>query len=113
MLPRVEHRLRDVSAEVRGRQLKPVTSYLRENLYLTTAGHFRTQAFSNTLLEIGPDRLLFSVCPYETVQEQTDWFDSLPISETDRQDQPGECPPAAAAQLFGGKVVMAFSGGPS
>jgi len=85
LLPRVEHRLRHVSAEVRGRQLKPVTSYLRENFYLTTAGHFRTQALLDTLLEVGPDRLLFSVdYPYETAQEQSDWFDSLPISEGDR-----------------------------
>jgi len=71
---------------VQGRQLKPVTFYLRENFYLTTAGHFRTQALLDTLLEIGPDRLLFSVdYPYETVQEQTDLFDSLPISEGDRR----------------------------
>jgi gamma-resorcylate decarboxylase len=85
LLPRVEHRLRHMSAEVRGRQLKPVTFYLRENFYVTTAGHFRTQALIDTLLEIGPDRLLFSVdYPYETMQEQTDWFDSLPISEGDR-----------------------------
>jgi gamma-resorcylate decarboxylase len=85
MLPRVEHRLRHMSPELRGRQLKPVTFYLRENFYVTTAGHFRTQALIDTLLEIGPDRLLFSVdYPYESVEEQTDWFDSLPISETDR-----------------------------
>jgi gamma-resorcylate decarboxylase len=32
------------------------------------------------------DRLLFSVdYPYETIEEQTDWFDSLPISATDRR----------------------------
>lgn len=86
LLPRVEHRLRHMSPEVRGRQLKPVTFYLRENFYVTTAGHFRTQALIDTLLEIGSDRLLFSVdYPYETVQEQTDWFDSLPISEMDRR----------------------------
>jgi gamma-resorcylate decarboxylase len=85
LLPRVEHRLRHASPEVRGRQLKPVTSYLRENFYLTTAGAFRTQAFIDTLLEMGADRILFSVdSPYETVQEQSDWFDGLPISEGDR-----------------------------
>jgi len=79
-----EHRLRHMSPEVRGKQLKPVTFYLRENFYVTTAGAFRTQALIDTLLEIGADRLLFSVdYPYETVQEQTDWFDSLPISEED------------------------------
>jgi gamma-resorcylate decarboxylase len=85
LLPRVEHRLRHMSPEVRGKQLKPVTFYLRENFYVTTAGNFRTQALIDTLLEIGPDRVLFSVdSPYETSEEQTDWFDSLPISETDR-----------------------------
>jgi 2,3-dihydroxybenzoate decarboxylase len=86
LLPRVEHRLRHASAEVRGRQQKPVTTYLRENFYLTTAGHFRTQALVDTLLEIGADRLLYSVdTPYETAQEQSDWFDGLPISESDRR----------------------------
>lgn len=85
LLPRVEHRLRHMSPEVRGKQLKPVTFFLRENFYLTTAGAFRTQALIDTLLEIGSDRVLFSVdSPYETAQEHSDWFDSLPISETDR-----------------------------
>ena len=65
---------------MRGRQLKPVTFYLRENFYVTTTGAFRTQALIDTLLEIRPDRLLFSIhSPYETAQEQTDW------SETDRR----------------------------
>jgi predicted TIM-barrel fold metal-dependent hydrolase len=85
LLPRVEYRLRHFSAEVRGRQLKPVTAYLRENFYLTTSGAFRTQALLDTLLEVGSDRVLFSVdYPYETMQEQSDWFDSVPISEGDR-----------------------------
>jgi gamma-resorcylate decarboxylase len=86
LLPRVESRLRHMSPTVRGKQLKPVTHYLRENFYLTTAGHFRTQAFLDTLLEVGPGRLLYSVdYPYETTQEQTDWFNSLPIGESDRR----------------------------
>jgi hypothetical protein len=67
-----------MSAEVRGRQLKRVTFYLRENFCLTTAGHFRTQALIDTLTEVGSDRLLLSVDhPYEAAQEQSDWFDSL------------------------------------
>jgi gamma-resorcylate decarboxylase len=86
MLPRVEARLRHMTAQVRGKQQKPVTSYLRENFYVTTAGNFRSQALLDTLLEIGAERLLFSVdYPYETVQEQVEWFDGLGISETDRR----------------------------
>jgi gamma-resorcylate decarboxylase len=85
LLPRVEQRLSHASPEVRGRQLKPVTAYLRENFYLTTAGAFRTQALLDTLLEVGAERVLFSVdYPYETVQEQSDWFEGLPLSEGDR-----------------------------
>jgi 2,3-dihydroxybenzoate decarboxylase len=46
----------------------------------------RTQAFIDTLLEVGSDRVLYSVdYPYESVKEQNDWFDGLPISETDRR----------------------------
>jgi hypothetical protein len=38
----------------------------------------------STLLEVGSDRVLFSVdYPYETMQEQSDWFESVPISEGD------------------------------
>jgi len=86
LLPRVENRLRHMSEKVRGKQQKPVTAYLRENFYITTAGHFRTQALIDTLLEVGSDRVLYSVdYPYETIKEQNDWFDALPISETDRR----------------------------
>jgi predicted TIM-barrel fold metal-dependent hydrolase len=75
-----------MSAEVRGKQQKPVTFYLHQNFYITTAGNFRTQALIDTLLEMGSDRILYSVdYPYEKVQEQTDRFDSLPISQTDRR----------------------------
>jgi 2,3-dihydroxybenzoate decarboxylase len=39
----------------------------------------------DTLLEVGADRVLFSTdYPYETMQEQSDWFESLPISDGDR-----------------------------
>jgi gamma-resorcylate decarboxylase len=85
LLPRVEHRLRHARTEFRGRQTRPLTSYLRENLFITTSGAFRTPALIDTLLEVGADRVLFSIdYPYETMQEQSEWFDSLPISEGDR-----------------------------
>jgi 2,3-dihydroxybenzoate decarboxylase len=86
LLPRVEHRLRHATPEARGRHTKPVTDYLRDNFYVTTSGAFRTQALIDTMLEVGTDRLLFSVdYPYETLPEQSDWFDAAPISEPDRQ----------------------------
>jgi len=66
LLPRVEHRLRHARQELRGRQTRPVMSYLRDNFFITTAGAFRTAALLDTLLEVGADRVLFSVdYPYE------------------------------------------------
>jgi 2,3-dihydroxybenzoate decarboxylase len=85
LLPRVEHRLRHVRADLRGRQTRPITAYLRDNFFITTAGAFRTAALLDTLLEVGADRVLFSVdYPYENIQEQSEWFETVPISETDR-----------------------------
>ncbi len=69
-LPRVEHRLRHQRPETHGNHQKAPTEYLRKNFYLTTSGVFRTQALIDTLLEVGSDRILFSVdYPYETMEE--------------------------------------------
>jgi len=40
--------------------------YLRENFYLTTSGKFRTQTLTEVMLEVGADRVLYSVdYPFE------------------------------------------------
>ena len=84
-LPRLEHRLRHQRPETQGNYKKPVTTYLRENFFLTTSGTFRSQALLDTMLEVGSDRILFSVdSPYEDASELSPWFDTAPISETDR-----------------------------
>ena len=84
-LPRVEHRLRHQRPETHGKHKKPPMDYLRENFYITTSGVFRTQALIDSLLEVGSDRILFSVdYPYESMRELTPWFDTCPISENDR-----------------------------
>jgi len=86
LLPRVEHRLRHARQDLRGRQTRPMMSYLRDNFFITTSGAFRTAALLDTLLEVGADRVLFSVdYPYENMQEQTEWFEAVPISDADRQ----------------------------
>jgi 2,3-dihydroxybenzoate decarboxylase len=85
LLPRVDRRLRHSPVELRGRQRRPLMTYLQENFYITTSGAFRTPALLDTLLEVGSDRVLFSIdYPYENMQEQSEWFESLPISDADR-----------------------------
>jgi predicted TIM-barrel fold metal-dependent hydrolase len=84
-LPRLDHRLRHQRKETHGPHTRPPTTYLRENFYLTTSGVFRTSTLLNTLLEVGADRVLFSVdYPYESMDELSPWFDTAPISENDR-----------------------------
>jgi gamma-resorcylate decarboxylase len=63
----------------------PMSHYLRDNFYITTSGNFRTQALANVILEVGADRVLYSVdYPYEDVVEARQWFDEASISESDR-----------------------------
>lgn len=63
-----------------------IGDYFRDNVYITTAGNFRTQSLIDCLLELGSDRILFSTdYPFEAVQEAVEWFDAVPISPADLQ----------------------------
>lgn len=85
MLPRVELRLRRHLPGTYGQHKRHPSEYFRENFYLNTSGWFRTQALQHAILELGADRILFSVdYPYESLQEASGWFDSCAISERDR-----------------------------
>jgi 2,3-dihydroxybenzoate decarboxylase len=85
-LPRLDHRLRHQRSDNQGPHKRKPTEYLRSNIYVTTSGVFRSQTLLSALLEIGSDRVLFSVdSPYEDADELTPWFDNCPISDADRQ----------------------------
>jgi 2,3-dihydroxybenzoate decarboxylase len=85
LLPRVEHRLRHAHVDVGGKQTRPLMDYFRENFYITTSGTWRTSALLDTILEVGAERILFSMdYPFENMQEQSEWFEMLPLSETDK-----------------------------
>ncbi len=81
---RLEHRF---DLRPHGKRLeRPVSSYLRENFYVTTSGNFSTRALAATIVELGADRVLFSVdYPYESIGEAAAWFDSAPLDEGDRE----------------------------
>jgi predicted TIM-barrel fold metal-dependent hydrolase len=65
---------------------RPVSAYLRDNVYITTSGVFHTPAMLLTMLTTGSDRILFSVdYPFEVHAEAANWFDSCEISELDRR----------------------------
>ena len=63
----------------------PIGHYLRENFYITTSGNFRTQTLTEVMLEVGAERILYSVdYPFEDMGLAADWFDHAAIGETDR-----------------------------
>ncbi len=65
---------------------KSPTEYLRENFYITTSGNSHTASLIGLLLEVGADRLLFAAdYPFEEMADGATWFDSVPISEPDRE----------------------------
>ncbi len=82
---RIDNRNAWVTAPKKHPAKKPIAHYFHNNFYITTSGNFRTQSLIDTMLELGSDRILFSVdWPFENVDHAANWFDSATISEADR-----------------------------
>jgi 2,3-dihydroxybenzoate decarboxylase len=77
---------------------KKIADYLYSNFYLATSGFFHTQSLVAAMMEMGADRILFSVdWPFEDISAGVTWFDNASISETDRM----KIGRTNAARLFG------------
>ena len=64
---------------------RSIGHYLRENFYITTSGNFRTQTLAEVMLEVGANRILYSVdYPFEDMGLAANWFDHATISDADR-----------------------------
>jgi predicted TIM-barrel fold metal-dependent hydrolase len=65
---------------------KKIADYFYENFYVTTSGNFHTQTLVAAMMELGAERVLFSIdWPFENVSHAAEWFDAVPISEADRR----------------------------
>jgi 2,3-dihydroxybenzoate decarboxylase len=65
---------------------KEIGDYFRNNVYITTSGNFRTSTLLSTMLEVGSDRIMYSVdYPFEKHEDAANWFDRCAISDTDRR----------------------------
>jgi 2,3-dihydroxybenzoate decarboxylase len=78
---RINHWLEDVErplAEKAGDVFcqKDIYHYFKNNIYLTTSGHFSTLTLKYLAGYVGADRILFSVdYPYETIENGCGWWD--------------------------------------
>jgi predicted TIM-barrel fold metal-dependent hydrolase len=60
--------------------------YLRQNVYYTFGGFNFAPTFLNLLLEVGVDRIMFSVdYPYGSIEEACSFLRHLPVSGADRE----------------------------
>jgi predicted TIM-barrel fold metal-dependent hydrolase len=65
---------------------RPITSYLRENVYYTVSGFNYPATFLNLLLEVGVPRIMFSADhPYQSMPLARAFLDQLPVSAADRE----------------------------
>lgn len=100
---RIDNRNAWVTAPKKHPAKKPIAHYFHNNFYITTSGNFRTQSLIDAMLELGSDRILFSVdWPFENVDHASGWFDSATISESDRL----KIGRANASRLFGLNLAL-------
>jgi gamma-resorcylate decarboxylase len=80
---RVDHRIAKDPCGIKAK--KTLAEYLQKNFYISTSANFRTSTLIDVMLEVGADRILFSVdYPFEGIKDGVEWFESASISETDR-----------------------------
>ncbi|AMN44526.1 amidohydrolase family protein [Rhodoplanes sp. Z2-YC6860] len=82
MLPRLN---RNMPPEMTKLQ-RPLAAYLRENVHYTFAGFNFPATFLDLLLEVGAERIMFSVDhPFGSMVEARTFLDNIPITQTDRE----------------------------
>jgi predicted TIM-barrel fold metal-dependent hydrolase len=65
---------------------KPVTAYLRDNVHYTFSGFNFPATFLDLLLEVGIDRIMFSVDhPYQSMALSKAFLQQIPVSAADRE----------------------------
>jgi hypothetical protein len=65
---------------------RPFGAYLRENVHYTFGGFNFAATFLNLLLEVGVERIMFSVDhPYGSMAEARAFLQHLPVGEADRE----------------------------
>jgi uncharacterized protein len=65
---------------------RPFTAYLRENVHYTLSGFNFPAAFLDLLLEIGVDRIMFSVDhPYQSMAKTRAFLEQIPVGEADKE----------------------------
>jgi 2,3-dihydroxybenzoate decarboxylase len=80
---RISHRASKMARGVPAQ--RPLRDYLRTNLHITVSGNFHAPSLQCALTEMGAGRIMFAVDhPYEDLKAGSDWLDSLPLADSER-----------------------------
>ena len=75
----------DMALQRQGNRSTPFRDCFREHFWITTSGNFSTPALLCSLMELGVDRILFSVdYPFVLNPPAVDWMRHIPLSGEDR-----------------------------
>ena len=84
-LPFMLQRMDRIMSTETTRLKRPMSTYLRENIHYTFSGLNYTSVFLLLLMEVGVDRIMFSVdYPYASMAQGKDFLDKLPVSAADK-----------------------------
>ena len=76
----------DMALQRQGNRPTPFRDTFREHFSITTSGNFSTPALMCCLLEMGADRIMFSIdYPFVPNPPGVKWMDGLPVSPEDKQ----------------------------
>jgi predicted TIM-barrel fold metal-dependent hydrolase len=76
----------DMALQRPGNRATPFRDTFREHVWITTSGNFSTPALICCVLEMGVDRILFSVdYPFVTNPPGVKWMQDVPLSPLDRE----------------------------
>jgi len=82
MLPRMNRNLNPQVTKLK----REFGDYLRQNVHYTFGGFNFAPTFLNLLLEVGVDRIMFSVdYPYGSMEEAKSFLQHLPVNPTERE----------------------------
>ncbi len=82
MLPRLDRNMAPALTKLK----RPLGDYLRQNLHYTFAGFNFPATFLDLLLEVGVERIMFSVdYPYGSMAKGREFLENLPVSAADRE----------------------------
>jgi uncharacterized protein len=76
----------DIMAPAVTKLSRPVSAYLRDNVHYTFSGFNFTPTFLDLLLEIGVDRIMFSVDhPYQSMATSRTFLEQIPVNAADKE----------------------------